>query len=445
MRLERGMFEAVATEVRGALPAAVPGLDVDSRTLPAGWAFLALRGARHDGHAFARAVAERAAVLVGEPEGGARHGWAALAVPQALVPASEEALLALAAAARRRWGGLVAFVTGSVGKTTTKEMLAALLRAHGVAVHATRGNRNNLIGLPLSILEAPDAARVLVLEAGTNAPGEIARLAGAAAPDVVVLTAVAPAHLEGLGSLEGVAREKAAAFAALRPGGEAVVADGARGELARLGLLPEGVRAPWRFARRGDEARFERGPARLDWTMPLGSDALAGDAALALAAAEAILARLGMALDPARAAGALADWRPVEGRLAPIRTRRGLVVVHDAYNANPASMAAALAALAELPAPRAAVLGEMAELGGAARRAHEALDLAGLERAVLVGPHYRALAHAPNVAWFASLGEAEGAIRALAREAGSVLVKGSRSAGLERAVDWLLTEAGGAL
>ncbi len=445
MRLERAVLEQVAAKVRGALPAHVPGLDVDSRTLPKGWAFLALRGARHDGHAFARAVANQARVLVGEEEGAQRHRWHELSVPQVLVPDSAAALQELARLVRRRWDGLVVFITGSVGKTTTKELLAALLAAHDVPVHATRGNRNNLIGLPLTILEAPDRARVLVLEAGTNARGEIARLTEIAAPDFVVLTAIAPAHLAGLGSLQGVAREKASAFRYLRAGGEIVLAEQAQAALARLGLLPSCVHGPWSVQRKGTKAQLVRGEAQIHWTMPLAADALAADAALALAAAERVLARLGARLDPARAAHALAAWRPLEGRLAPIRTKRGVLIVHDAYNANPASMAAALAALRELPSPRAAVLGEMAELGEAAKKAHQALDLSGLAEVVLIGGLYRELAAATGASWFTKLDEAEGAIRALAHKAKSVLVKGSRAAGMERAVGWLITEAGGAV
>jgi len=448
MRLSSELLcRATNGEVRGRMPQTVAGIATDSRRFAEGHAFLALVGERFDGHRFAAEIASQAALLIGERERAQRAGWQALATPQLFVADTKQALHAIAAAARGLVAGIVVVITGSVGKTTTKEMLAHLLRTLGFRVHANRGNENNLIGLPLALLAAPEDAEVIVLEAGTNAPGEIDALARIARPDLAAITAIAPAHLEGLGSLEGVAREKGALLAHLAPNGEAWLGTGVRKRLQEAGVavprhfeLDQALR--WELV--GDRVLFRSEGEQASWRMPLPAEGWAEDAALAIALARRVAARMRRPTSLARCVQALAHWRAPAGRLQSHRTRSGLCVIDDSYNANPRSLAAALSLLRRMPAPRMAVLGEMAELGGHAERLHAAVDLAGIEHVALIGKAWRDHPDR-NAERFASLEAAEEWLRQRAKEVKTVLVKGSRAAQMERAVAILLKEGGGAV
>ncbi|RME84830.1 MAG: UDP-N-acetylmuramoyl-tripeptide--D-alanyl-D-alanine ligase [Zetaproteobacteria bacterium] len=442
----RLISEAVPGRWIGAPRSAAAQLALDTRHFTPGDAFLALVGARFDAHRFAHEVADEAAWLVGEEARARAAGWDALDAPQYRVRVDTlEALGEIARAARRRINGCVVAITGSVGKTTTKSMLTAMLRAAVGRVHATVGNENNLVGVPKTVLAAPEDVRVLVLELGTNQPGEIARLSAIAMPDVAVITAIAPAHLAGLGSLEGVAREKAALLQACKEG-VAVVAPEARPVLARYAPAALSIReAPvpavvpteegWALSLHGRVVA-------LPLALPFAGWAKA--AALSVAAARAVLDRLGMSVSDEKLVAGLASWRPEAGRMHPYRLRGGLLI-DDSYNANPASMEAALAFLRTMPAPRLAVLGEMAELGEEAARFHEGLSLVGIERVVLVGELFASRRDEPGVDWFAELDEeALARIEALAPGFRTILVKGSRAARMERVVARLREALGAA-
>ena len=416
---------------------------IDSRRLAAGDLFVALRGAHADGHDFvgAAAAAGAAGALV------ARRVAAPL--PQVVVPDVEAALTAAARAWRAAYAGTVIGVAGSNGKTTTKEMLAAILARAGTVL-ATRGNLNNQLGVPLTLLRLAPEQRFAVIEVGANHPGEVAALAGLARPHIGLVTNAGAEHLEGFGSIEGVARSEGEMFAALDATGTAVVnADDAYAALwcgmtparivtfgfaAGADVRAEGLTAD--VDTRGFVTRFElvapRGRCRVEL-------ALAGrhNVQNALGAAAAALAA-GVSLE-AVAAG-LGAMRAVGGRLQFKLTRAGAWLIDDSYNANPSSVRAGIDVLAALPGRRWLVLGDMAELGGFAADSHREVGryarAHGVERLYAHGP-LAALAASEFGAGAQCFESAEPLTRALAAELAPdvrLLVKGSRVNRLDRVV-----------
>ncbi len=448
------MFQLQDVHIRFGLPgtvskpAWVSGVATDTRQLQPGDLFVALQGQR-DGHEFlaAAAAAGAAAALVQryQPD---------LALPQWVVPDPLTVLGELAAAWRRQFDLPVLALTGSSGKTTVKELLAASLAATGLPVLATTGNLNNHIGVPLTLLRLRAEHRYAVIELGANHPGEIAALVRLVQPDVALVNNAGPAHLAGFGSLDGVARAKAEIYAGLKPGGVAVInADDA---YAPLWLAQT---TSWRQVRFGLEAEAEvRGRALAGQLTEAGLghtaqvDTPEGTFVLQLAlgglhnvrnalAATAMAWAVGVPLDAI--AQGLASVRPVRGRLAGQRLADGGWLIDDTYNANPASVRAAIAVLASLPGPRWLVLGDLGELGPEAVQLHQDLGqaarAAGLERLLTVGPLSAAAAAA-----FGAGGEAHATQAALIaclqarREPVTLLVKGSRSAKMENIVQALL-------
>ncbi|HEU4538049.1 MAG TPA: UDP-N-acetylmuramoyl-tripeptide--D-alanyl-D-alanine ligase, partial [Polyangiaceae bacterium] len=377
----------------------VEGVGTDSRALAPGQAFVALRGERFDGHEHvARAAAAGARLALIDREVAAPPGLTLVRVPDTL-----RALGALALAHRLRWAAApsagprraVVAVAGSVGKTTTRRAVATALAALGRAVHASAGNLNNAVGIPIVLLGLGPEHDAAVVEVGTSSPGEVAYGASLARPDVAVLTRVAVEHAEGLGGLDDIAREEGAIFEALGPEGVAIAnADDEHcaAQLAR-------VAAPRRRVAYGRAAgadvrllgREPRGlvgsrlraslpsaagdpPAEHAFHTPLLGDAGAYATCAALAVAHALApdALAGASLE--RAFAPLArDREP--GRLAPIALGDGTVVLDDTYNANLASVAAGLDAARELAAELGrrlvVVLGEMRELGPLAAAEHD--------------------------------------------------------------------------
>jgi len=359
----------------------------------------------------------------------------------------------LAAAWRAHYAVPMAAVTGSNGKTTTKEMIAAILSRRG-AVLATRGNLNNDIGVPLTLLRLRDEHRFAVIEMGANHAGEIAYLTGLARPDVAVITNAAAAHLEGFGSLEGVGRAKGEIFAGLRTGGVAVInADDA---MAPLWFELAGDAQVRRFALDADaevrgQWRAEHGGGHLKLTTPAGEThihlPLAGrhNAMNALAAA-AVTEALGAGLDDIRAG--LESLVPVHGRLERIAGVGGMHIIDDTYNANPASLAAALDVLTGEEGSRWLVLGDMGELGQDGARLHaEAGALAraaGVERLLALGELTREAVQAFG-AGAEHFADVETLVAVLRRDwpgLGTVLVKGSRSMHMERVIEALRADNG---
>jgi UDP-N-acetylmuramoyl-tripeptide--D-alanyl-D-alanine ligase len=431
---------------------AVPlrGFHFDSRQLGAGGVFVALRTARRDGHAFLGAArqAGAAAALVAAAD-------ATAGLPQLVVPDPLAAWHAIAREHRRAFPGPVVGISGSAGKTSTKDLLALLLGGAAGGVVATEGNLNNHLGVPLTLTRLdPARHRVAVIEAGINAPGEMAPLAAMIAPDLALLTLVAAAHTEALGGLDGVAREKAVLPAAGRAGGLAIfprpVAEfRAFRELAVPRLVVErvdgeGDPAPAgvvRFAVAAEGAAtrltlWGDGRAAARFTLQRVTDGMAQNAVLALTAAR----RLGV--EDAALQERLAQWRPAAMRGEWIEAA-GRLIYLDCYNANPASMSDALAGfVATAPAerPRLFVLGCMEELGPEAPRHHaelgRALPLREGDRVFVIGGHAEAVAAAvrarggvgPQVVVIDSLAPAAAAVAAWT---GAIFIKGSRRYALE--------------
>jgi len=436
-----------------------PGVTTDSRALGAGELFVAIRGDTHDGHAFVADAAGRGAgaVVVEQPLERAAPGCGVILVRDTLA-----ALGHLAAFHRRRRRPRVVAITGSNGKTTTKEMLAAILeRAPGAGrVLRTTGTQNNLVGLPLTLLRLADTDAIAVVELGMNGPGEIWRLAEIAEPDIGVITCVAPAHLERLGSIHGVAEAKAELYRRLRPSATAVVnaddplvvaaADAFPGRKVSFGTgggLPVAAAG---IADRGLEGIdfqlvVERREAPVRLAVP-GRHNVTN--ALAAAAAAHVL---GVELEVVRAG--LEAFQPPGMRMEVTQLPSGVTVLNDAYNANPASMAAALRTLATSRGRRRlAVLGEMRELGAEAACAHRDLGTtaaaANLDALFVLGEHAAEVRAGAEAAGMApdrivvaqSHDDLAAQLRAQCRPGDLVLLKGSRGAAMEEVLRRLETE-----
>jgi UDP-N-acetylmuramoyl-tripeptide--D-alanyl-D-alanine ligase len=421
------------------------GCGTDSRTIDAGTLFVALRGPTFDGHAFVEHAVQRGAVAA-LVEDVAAHGAPTLVAADSLA-----ALGALAGGWRARFALPLVAVTGSNGKTTVKEMIAAIL-GRDQAVLATRGNLNNLIGLPLTLLDLDQHHAAAVVEMGANRAGEIARMVEIARPDVGIVTQCAPAHLEGFGSLDGVARAKGELFAGLADDATAIInADDAYADLWRslaggrrrltFALEREAdVRARWQPAAWGSLAWFDLPDARIEVRLPLLGRHNVANAAAAVAAAVA------MEVDGAGIVAGLESLGPVKGRLQPRRGRGGWRIIDDTYNANPASLRAGLDVLVACDPPRWLVLGDMAELGPAGERHHRSAGALarelGVEHLWTTGVLSRASADAfgAGARHYDDQAELIDALAARVPEGATVLVKGSRSMRMERVVDALTAE-----
>lgn len=441
MRLTEAALE-IHAELRGA-DVRFQGCTTDSRTVAPGQLFIALRGERFDGHDFIRrAVAAGAVAYMGEV---ADTGCPA---PLLKVAASNESMSALAACWRNRFSIPVIAVTGSNGKTTVKEMLQRILTL-AAPVIATRGNLNNEIGVPLTLFQLGADHRYAVVEMGASAPGEILRLSRLVRPTVALITQCAPAHLEGFGSVAGVAQAKSEIYAGLPAAGTAIINldDGH----APLWLKETRHLRQIRFGMdpvadvRGTDLRLDPDTGVCAFTLMASGDstvvrlALAGrhNVMNALAAAACCLA-LGISLELIREG--LEMMRAVPGRLQIKPGIRHSRIYDDTYNANPGSLMAALQTMGALPGRNWLVLGDMAELGTGAAGFHlEAGEQArrhGFERLYACGKHC-ALAvegFGQGARHFATQEELITDLRSDLADGVRVLVKGSRSMAMEHVV-----------
>ncbi|MDQ3034468.1 MAG: UDP-N-acetylmuramoyl-tripeptide--D-alanyl-D-alanine ligase [Myxococcota bacterium] len=465
-------LDELASAVRGRIAArsdrALIGVTTDSRAVRPGSVFVALRGEMHDGHDHVDAAmsAGAAAVVVSRPV-AAIAGTSVVIVDDTL-----RALGDLASAHRQRFDVPVIGITGSAGKTTTKELTSAALESLGLRVHRTAGNLNNLIGVPMTLLGIDASHQAVVVEMGMNAPGEIVRLAEIARPTVGVVTSVAEVHTEGVGNLEGVAREKGALLEGLAADAIAVftvddtilgphIARSAAGTKVSFGTVEdadvrlmepglEGERMRCTYVVRGLEE-----PVQVDLALLGEGPALSGAAALAV-----VLALRGAASTPAAAKG-LTHVAPSPGRALPLPGPEGSLLLDDTYNASPRSIELALRTAAELAAKRGgraiAVLGDMKELGPESERLHEevgaAAVAAGVEILVCCGTDMRAAARGALAATTATgvsgvrIERLEDPLEAIAlvRDAVAsgdvVLVKGSRAMRMERVIEGLRVRA----
>jgi UDP-N-acetylmuramoyl-tripeptide--D-alanyl-D-alanine ligase len=425
----------------------------DSRALEAGDLFVALKGERFDGHEFvAAALAQGAtAALVADDRAATLQGDL-IAVPNPL-----DALGRLAAFWRARFDIPLAVVVGSNGKTTVKEMTAAIFRAHygDEAVLATQGNLNNAIGLPLSLLRVRESHRAAVVELGMNHRGETRELGAIAQPTIAIVNNAQREHQEFMTSVKEVAAEHADAILALRPRGTAVINAGdAHADTWRAAARTAGAAVvdfgfhDWcdvsaRCTLRADgsdiELRTYAGNARVELHVPgrhMASNALA-------ATAGALAARL-----PLEAiVRGLATFRPVSGRLSALHAVSGALVIDDTYNANPDSVRAAIDVLAHAPGAKWLVLGDMGEVGAQGPEFHREIGAfakeRGIERLFATGDLSRetVAAFGAGAEHVATVVELAARVQHAVTAGVTVLVKGSRSMRMERVVAALTGQA----
>ena len=427
----------------------VAGVTTDSRTGTDGMLFVALKGEGGDGHDFiAEAVAGGAAALLVERDRGAREAAPGLAVFE--VRDTLEGLQTLAAAWRDRIDPKVVAITGSSGKTTAKELTAAVLSGR-YSVHATSGNLNNHIGVPLTILSMPEGTEVLVTEMGANHKGEIAKLCAIARPDVGVVMNIGPSHLEFFGTLKGVAKAKSELVTSLGQDGTAVLP----ADDDFFGFLAERTKAPvvsFGFSEKAD-VRIEDIESREGggYTFVIGGTGMEirrfGRHHLLNAGAAAAVAGL-LEVPAPEAAAAIAETGAVDGR-GVVFDVAGITFVDETYNSNPASLRAAVDAFMEMPLEgrRWLVLGDMLELGKTAGELHEEAGAycgkAGFDGIITLGDETvelnRAAAvqrRAPEIiSHFLDAANLAAYLDGLLAEGDGVLVKGSRGMRMETVIE----------
>jgi UDP-N-acetylmuramoyl-tripeptide--D-alanyl-D-alanine ligase len=429
-------------------------VSTDSRTLAENDLYIALKGPRFDGHNFVAQAIEKgaAAVMVSEP--------LTLEVPQIQVSDTRLGLGRLAGVWRDSFNVPLVAITGSNGKTTVKALLAAILQQRG-SVLATKGNLNNEIGLPLTILRLQDEAYAVV-EMGANHPGEIGYLSHIAHPDVALITNAGAAHLEGFGDLRGVANAKGEILSGLKPIGIAVL--NADDEYFPLWREMLGERRLMSFgSSRQAAVRCDLSRAEMRWTdagfynqMQVSYQEERFDVKLALAgqhnlmnALAAIAGALAMGCSVKDIEQGLAHVKPVAGRLQMLFTPAGYRLINDTYNANPDSVEAAVEVLRSAPGEQILVLGDLAELGDQSVALHSQLGAkakqAGLSRLYTLGElsRYAADSFGEGAMAFTDLDELIGALNSSLGEGDTLLVKGSRSAAMERVVERLMNEGRG--
>ncbi|MEI9893881.1 MAG: UDP-N-acetylmuramoyl-tripeptide--D-alanyl-D-alanine ligase [Chthoniobacter sp.] len=448
-------FEKIALWAGGRLATGDPQgtastVCTDSRSLKAGDLFVALRGDKFDGHTFVAEASKRGAAgaIVEEFPAELPTGFAVVLVKDTL-----QALQRLGAEYRRSLDLQVIGLTGSNGKTSTKDLTAAVL-GENFQVTKTEGNLNNHIGVPLTLLRARSSDQMGVFEMGMNHSGEIAPLAAMAAPEVGIITNIGMAHIEYLGSSEAIAHEKGMLAEALPPSGtlilnaddpfSASIAARTRADVVLAGIDKGEVFASnLRVSPAGTKFTINAEGRSTEAELAVPGKHMVSNAMLAVAAGRVF----GLSLE--ECAAGLTKLRLTKGRLE-LKVSRGIQVIDDTYNANPDSVAAALRTLASMPAVgrRIAVLGRMGELGGEAERGHrmvgEVAAQVHLDIVIGVGAEAKWITEAAwrggveKVVHVESTEEATKVLRDLAKAGDLVLIKGSRSARMERIVEGLL-------
>ncbi len=442
-------LDRVGAALGGVHPTGIPsveelsGVTTDSRSVSPGQLFVALTGENFDGHDYIAAAVEKGAAAI-----VASRGVPGLDVPVFQVADTLVALGQLGSYSRRAWGGAVVMVAGSNGKTTTKDLiLAALSRA--MKVHATSGNLNNRIGVPLTLLSIPPDCEIAVVEAGTNLPGEVAILRSIIDPDIAVVTSIGEEHLEGLGDLDGVLREESAAFDGVRiaitPAFQPEIGAEASGRAATVVTagLDEGDVKPSSWSIEPDGVgTLVLGAARL--TPPLRGIHNLRNTMLAIAVSRSCGVSDGVA-----AAGI--EAMPVPRMRSAWQQLGRATLINDAYNANPGSTRAAIDLLTSVGPgrQRVVVLGTMRELGDAADRCHDdisrlALD-SGADVVAGVGDFAASLARVgggdPRIVTSGTVAELWTLLAPRMQPDAVILLKASRGVQLEQLVPQLTTWA----
>ncbi|RJQ66294.1 MAG: UDP-N-acetylmuramoyl-tripeptide--D-alanyl-D-alanine ligase [Desulfobacteraceae bacterium] len=441
----------------GARDARFAGVGIDSRTIAAGQLFVAIRGETHDGHTFIDQVIAkgvRGLVVADNAAGKPDHApWQKLGAACVAVPDTTRALGGLAAFQRNRVNIPVVAITGSNGKTSTRQMTTQVM-AQRFNTLSTQGNFNNEIGLPLTLFNLSSRHEAAVLELGMNHPGELTRLGAICRPTIGVITNVGPGHLEFLGSMEGVARAKEELIAQVDPNGTVVLnqddplvaamAPRACRRVLYFGATPQAdVQArDIRETPAGIAFEIKLPDASTHVVLPTPGRFMAINA-LAAAAAGYLAG-----LPAADIKAGLESFAPTKGRLKVIRTARGVNIIDDTYNANPASMAAAFNTLAALRRDRPGIIivGDMLELGAQTEALHRQVGAlaagSGASRLYAYGPHARAVLDGAGRAGLADSDMFAGSKEAIAADVAQhlsprhwVLVKGSRGMAMETVVE----------
>ena len=439
------LLSAMGGSAGGAMPDCLTGISIDSRTLQPGELFFAIKGDRTDGHDYLEdAFAAGAALAVVRDDFSAAAPGPVLRVADTL-----EALNALGRAGRARSAARIIAITGSVGKTGTKEMLRLMLGRLG-SVHASDKSYNNHWGVPLSLARLPRHASYAVFEIGMNHEGEITPLARLVRPQAAIITTIAPVHLEFFNGIEGIAEAKAEIFHGLEPGGAAIL-NLDNPQFALLAKRAE-ERGAGRIVAFGKDSRAQSRllsltalsggslieadclGERLSYRIGAPGEHLAINSLAALAAARLLGGNI------ERAATALAGFGAPQGRGAQTLHAIGngrFILIDEAYNANPASMTAAFNVLGGLPRARAArkiaVLGDMLELGAGAKTLHEglapAIEDAGIDLIHCCGPHmaslFAALPESRRGAWAENSDKLKDTLIGAIRPGDAVMIKGS--------------------
>lgn len=433
--------------VRGALPAGVLGVSIDSRTLEPADLFIAIRGENSDGHAYVKAAFEKgaAACVVDEAAASELAGLG----PLYIVKDTQTAMERLGVASRYRARGWICAVTGSVGKTSTKEALRLTL-SHFGRTHASVASYNNHWGVPLTLARMPAGATFGVYEIGMNHPGEIRPLVAMVRPNVAIVTTIAPVHIENMGSLEAIADEKGEIYSALAPQGVAIIPADAphadrliaaadRSQASRKLTFGEAPSADMRLISIAGDPEGSDVVASFEgrtYTYRVGAPGRhqAMNSLIVLLTAHCF----GCPIEDA--AARLADFTAPAGRgaQAKLRTRDGeFLLIDEAYNANPASMRAALAVLGDAPlgagGRRIAALGDMLELGEFAPKLHaelvEPVILNGVDLVFAAGPMMKemfdALPADKKGLWAPTASDIEAALLEEIRAGDAVMIKGS--------------------
>lgn len=431
----------------------ITGVSSDTRTLQPGDAFVALIGERFDGHSFMQEAQQRGAscVIVSEP--------VETALPQLQVKDTHKALTLISAWNRQRFDHPVVAVTGSSGKTTVKEMIAAILRVHGDA-HATQGNLNNHIGVPLTLIRLAQYHSAAVVELGASKMGDIELTASICEPDVGVITNVSEAHIEGFGSIANTVKAKGAILSHIRTGGSAVLNANSPHCSKWERTVPAGIRI-WRFGidvpsdvQAANVESLENGEHAFQLRIHINEQQSLSqrielhvpgmhNVSNALAAAAATHA-VGIPIQEIKTG--LEQFSGVTGRLTERVGLRDTLIIDDTYNANPASMRVAIEVALETNKPVLFVMGDMNELGEEALRAHADVGAfacrKGVKELLAVGHYSRNAVEAFGKGghWFASKASLIEYLKEHIHQELVVLVKGSRGARMDKIVDALITE-----
>ncbi len=446
-------LSAVAHSISGSLKGddrPFEGVSTDTRTIRRGELFVALKGPNFDGGRYVGVAQEKGAAgaIVSSPVGDS--------LAQITVADTREALGKLGAAWRREQSAVVVGITGSNGKTTLKELVAACLSETAPTL-ATAGNLNNEIGVPLMLTRIEPEHRFAVIEMGANHLGEIGYLTSLVEPDVVAITNAGAAHLEGFGSIDGVARGKGEILSGdARPGVAVLNADdpyfefwaglAEDVEITRFGIESEADVYATSITTGADGSTFMLhvpGNSALEVALPLPGLHNVRNACAAAAIANAV------GVSPEQIRVALEAAQPVAGRLKPIAGVNGATFYDDSYNANPYSVTAAADFLASLPGEAWLVLGDMGELGDDAAAMHREVGTAareaGVERLFATGELSRNAVEAfgDGARWFDSVDALIAALRVRVGPSSNVLVKGSRHMRMERAVEALAVATDG--